>query len=142
MQSIQAEIGDVVAASTLELFAAYGVELYTPQDPDREAAVAFAAVIGFTGEALRGTLLLAPECAVLERTQQVAGSSNRDWVGELANQLLGRVKNHLLRYGVEIHVTIPLVLRGERIAPSARGEIVPHVYDAAPGDVRVWFDFE
>ena len=128
-------IDSCVDQCTTELFAAYGVELGA-SGRDHTADIGYAAVIGFTGESLRGTLLLAPARSIVERSQASAGISDRDWVGELANQLLGRIKNALLRYGAEIFVTTPLVLRGEHIAPSPRGGLKPHVFDG----VSVWFD--
>jgi len=65
----------------------------------------------------------------------------RDWLAELTNQLLGRVKNRLLAFGTVIHCSTPVVLGGERIAPIA-SQPLGHLFTADGGVVSVWFDTE
>ena len=80
------------------------------------------------------TLTDRPEvCAVLGTT----GDGN-DWITELVNQLVGRIKNALLRHDIEIIISTPVRLRGDRLAPLAGGE----VFRSPAGEVCVWFDFE
>jgi hypothetical protein len=63
----------------------------------------------------------------------------RDWLAELTNQLLGRVKNRLLAFGTVIHCSTPVVLGGERIAPIS-SQPLGHLFTADGGLVSVWFD--
>jgi CheY-specific phosphatase CheX len=62
-------------------------------------------------------------------------------VGELTNQLIGRIKNRLLRRGVEVYITTPVVLRGRQLALDADGAIpTPMFFAGARGGVAVWID--
>ena len=85
-QRIQA----MAALAATELLQAYGVKL----SPTGEAwaendELMFSGVMGFIGERVRGTCLLAaPRETILSSAP--AEARPRDWVGELANQLVGR----------------------------------------------------
>jgi hypothetical protein len=68
--------------------------------------------------------------------------SPRDWVCELANQLMGRVKNRLLGLGVEILLATPAGLTGENLSPAPGKLRAPQVFAAADGFVVVWIDCE
>lgn len=140
--SNQEIVDDIVQRATIELFDAYGVTLEVGASDHAIAPIAFAAVIGFSGETLRGTLLFAPSEAVLLASEQLPEDAARDWVGELANQLLGRVKNHLLRYDVEVFLTVPLVIRGQHISVETRGALGPHRFSCEAGGVSVWMDVD
>jgi hypothetical protein len=50
--------------------------------------------------------------AVLQHTLPTPDANLADWCGELANQLLGRLKNQLLDYEVVINLALPLVVSG------------------------------
>lgn len=108
----------------------------------RGADLLFCGVIGFTGEQMRGTLLLATSQEPLGRTSPASDSSLREWIAELSNQLLGRVKNRLIPHGVELHLSTPIVLRGQHIAPVSRAELIPFAFSCDGGYVCVWFDAE
>lgn len=143
--SNRAVLDDIVTRSSLELFAAYGLELIRCAEPP-PARVAeelvYAGIIGYTGESMRGSLVLAPTAELLERSYQ-GTSSARDWTAELANQLLGRIKNQLLGCGVEIYVTTPVLIRGAHLAPVPRvEELQPHRFVAGTSELMVWFDAE
>lgn len=127
-----------------DLFAAYNIGLtpMPPPDPIDSSDYTYMGLIGFTGESMRGTLLLAPAALAISNAAWQTRQELRDWVGELANQLLGRIKNQLLRYGVEIYLTMPITIRGTHLAPVSRGELRPYAFDAAPGTVAVWLDAE
>lgn len=71
-----------------------------------------AGIIGFAGPGFGGTLAIrAPSMVVLQCLPifvrdpgvQVLG----DWIAELANQLLGRTKNKLIRFGTTLQITPP-----------------------------------
>src|SRR4030095_1473049 len=114
---IQAFFEQVASAACQELFSRYGVAVHRATEDDQPVSPDFllCSVIGFTGRDVRGTLVLA-------LTEELSGSSNpiagahasarsdratqRDWVGELSNQLLGRIKIELLKCGVEIYLNL------------------------------------
>jgi hypothetical protein len=108
----------------------------------RGAELLYCGVVGFTGDQMRGTLLLATSSEPLGRTSPTSDASLREWIAELSNQLLGRVKNRLIPRGVELHLSTPVVLRGQHIAPVSRAELIPFAFSCDGGYVCVWFDAE
>jgi CheY-specific phosphatase CheX len=91
------------------------------------------AIIGFAGTQMRGSLVLSANRGLLERSRPVAavrvtpsvpGSAPgpapsppavdalQDWIGELANQLLGRLKSRFLAHGVAIQLGTPTTVSG------------------------------
>lgn len=136
------QIQRLAAAAGAELFCAYGVEA-TPATGGwvETDELLYSGVMGFVGDALRGTCLLAaPAATVLAAAPPDARP--RDWVGELANQLVGRLKSKLLARSVTIAMTTPVVLTGVRISPLPRGDVAPAVFDTVTGRVMVWLELE
>lgn len=115
--------GDVVAQSITSLFDAYGVMVTRIAEPD-EPSNPIAATIGFTSPQASGTLTLTMSAAVVAS----AGASGAnlgavtDWAGELANQALGRIKNRLLSYGIELRVANPVVVVGTELRVHPAGQ--------------------
>src|SRR5262249_60168914 len=66
----------------------------------------------------------------------------RDWVGELSNQPLGRIKIELLKRGVEIYLTLPAVLLGQHLAPLPRAQLKPLKFTLSHGAAAVWIELE
>jgi CheY-specific phosphatase CheX len=133
-----------ISAACVSLFEDYKLPLVRIRHGSLRAdmPLLFCGVVGFSGEQMRGTLLLATSRGPLGRTTPTTDSSLREWIAELANQLLGRVKNQLLARSVTLHMTTPIVLRGEHIAPLSRAELVPYTFECDGGYVCVWFDVE
>jgi len=110
----------VISGACLALFEAVGAPL-EPVDVAVGSRDDVGASIGFTGPSLRGALVLIstrhliqsvlPEAVRGDSAAQVA-----DWTGELANQLLGRIKNKLLNYGVSVDMSTPTVIFGLELA--------------------------
>ena len=90
---------------------------------------------------MRGALVLATTKGPLELTNPGI-TSQRDWICELTNQLMGRVKNRLLRLGVEVHLATPAGLSGDNLCPTPNSLRAPQVFAAAEGFVCVWIDCE
>jgi len=129
--------------SCKSLFEAYGVGL---QDVDPGTTgtdtLLLGSVIGFTGPALRGTCILAATELPISHSNPVPGSL-RNWMAELANQLVGRIKNQLLTRGAEVYVTTPVVMKGEHLAPLPRFVLKPMAFDAdRGGTVLLWVEVE
>lgn len=137
-------IESCVNESCLSLFDDYALPLKRTNvaDMDKEAELLFCGVVGFSGDQMRGTLLLATSREPLGRTSPSTDASLREWIAELANQLLGRIKNKLFAHGVTLHLSTPIVLRGQHIAPVTRAELVPYAFTCDGGLVCVWFDAE
>jgi hypothetical protein len=133
----------LAAESCVRLFDAYGVTLCPIAHSAElgDVRVLYCGVMGFTGRGLRGTCLLATTAEPLGRSNPIGGHP-RDWIAELSNQLLGRIKNRLLAHGAEIYVTTPVVLRGEHLAPMPRHDLEPHAFRSDQGAVFVWVEVE
>ena len=137
-QRIQA----MAASAANELLDAYGVKLAETAEVWEESdEVLYSGVMGFVGERVRGTCLLAaPKDTILATAPQEARP--RDWVGELANQLVGRLKSKLMAHGVTIALSTPVVLRGVKLSPLPRTDVEPVVFESTAGKVLVWLEVE
>jgi CheY-specific phosphatase CheX len=79
-------------------------------------------LIGFGGQHLRG--MLAVQCAPeflqsshpsVAMGMPVSDADIEDWLGEIANQVLGRFKNLLLAYDVKLELSTPSVVSGKSL---------------------------
>jgi CheY-specific phosphatase CheX len=143
----------VASAACEELFARYGVAVRRASEDAQPVSPDFlvCSVIGFSGRDVRGTLVLALTEELSGMSNPVAGSNpgavgnhgiQRDWVGELSNQLLGRIKIELLRCGVEIYLNLPAVLLGQHLAPLPRSQLKPLKFTLGQGAAAVWIELE
>lgn len=139
------EILDEIASNAcVSLFSDYALPLGKATSPDEalHTELVYCSVIGFSSEQLRGTLLLAASKEPVGRTSPVSGAAAREWVAELANQLLGRIKGKLAERGVLLALSTPLLLRGEHLRPLSSHEMKPIVFTCEGGCVCVWLDAE
>ena len=107
-----------------------------------ESALCYCAVIGYSGKAFRGSLVVGFSGAAMVHLKEQTGAADRDALGELSNQLLGRLKNRLLRHEVELFLGIPVVLRGEHFSPLPRRELKTQVFRLGKGDLTIWIEME
>ncbi|KYG00846.1 MULTISPECIES: chemotaxis protein CheX [unclassified Sorangium] len=143
-------IYDELAASCVHLFRDNGVELRLLEHQDSEATPGNAVVsfIGFTGDHLRGSLtIVAPvalitRCHPLRERRQLDDDMVCDWASELANQLLGRVKNRLRHLGLIIVLSTPSAAIGEHLrAREEQSEGFRRLlFDAGTDRLAVLFD--
>lgn len=98
---------------------------------DRPSVVA---ILGYTGNTIQGSLVLqATRTAVaglvpaeMRDIAQGCDDLLRDHLGELANQLLGRVKNCLLEQGVVVAMATPTTAVGRDLSfGSCSGDVSP-----------------
>jgi CheY-specific phosphatase CheX len=135
------EIQSLAGSACVELMKAYGVELTSAEGWGDSDEIMYSGVMGFVGDRVRGTCLLAaPQGTVIAAAPQEA--SARDWVGELANQLVGRLKAKLIARGATIALSTPVVLRGVKLSPVPRTEVQPVVFQSTAGKVLVWLEVE
>jgi hypothetical protein len=109
----------IINDSICGLFAVSGIKLAPIASLPESHDHTFAASIGFTNPQMPGTLVLTldRELAVNSRPTELRAKEPSeqdldDWVGELVNQLIGRIKNQLLRHKLELELSIPAVVRG------------------------------
>jgi hypothetical protein len=136
------QVVELATLACVDLFAAYGLPMTrSVHAADAEYDLLYCGVMGFVGKSARGMCLLGASREPIEQTAPVAGDL-RDWLGELTNQLVGRLKVKLLGRGIEIALTTPVVLKGHHIAPLPRRELIPEVLVGSCGRVLLWADVE
>jgi CheY-specific phosphatase CheX len=136
-RAIQALAG----AACVELMQAYGVQLSPRLGWAESDEVMLSGVMGFVGDAVRGTCVLAAPLGTIEAAAPKDAGA-RDWVGELSNQLVGRLKAKLMARGATIALSTPVVLRGVKLSPLPRTDVEPVVFETSTGKVLVWLEVE
>jgi hypothetical protein len=141
MSSIVQAFERIVGQCCEELFRAYGVEL-ARDHATYEGEMMLCGILGFTGTAVRGAIILAGGEGPFIHTNPIPGSPERTWCAELTNQLVGRVKNALVTRGVEIHLSTPVVLRGAHLAPLPRLNLPPLSFRDRDDVLCVWIELD
>lgn len=150
---VRAWVEESLRESALELFRSeeFGLTDLRWQDgsvfEDRPSVVA---ILGYTGQVMQGALVLhATREAVAalvpaEMREMAQGCDDllRDQLGELANQLLGRVKNSMLGMGVVLSMSTPTTAVGRDIRfGSSSGDVTPeYAISWAGGSLLVRLD--
>lgn len=100
------------------------------------------AIIGFSSEDLGGALGIAVEKTVIEKVYCKGEMALSDgWIAEVANQLLGRLKNTFLAYGIVFKVVIPMVLHGLHLRMNLENhKVIQFGFDSGCGRLGVWID--
>lgn len=114
----------------------------------RRVELSRAASIGFVSDCVRGTLLIAPEGDLVRQSHPLAASGDvsadaeRDWLGETANQLLGRLRNQLVAHHVDLLSDTPLFVSGTvRLGGIRRAtSVLDFEVDGRP--LRMWWDVQ
>ncbi len=99
------------------------------------------AVIGFSGD-YKGAVGFSAEKALVKTVYGECNTLLSDsWVAEIANQVLGRLKNALLAYGINIQIALPMVLNGIKIqVRSINGVPYQSALRSESGGICVWVD--
>lgn len=146
-----AEIEEYVAISVCDLFDAYGMSVEHASGGVAEmAGPSVMAVMGYASDEIRGALLLLTSPAVvtaLRPPEMVARTIApedvlRDVLGEFANMLLGRVKNHLTRRALSPFLSTPTTVFGADLklpAPTS-GISAWHTFSTPSDAIFVRFD--
>ena len=129
-----------------ELLATHDIHCHVTEpdsarDPNKSRYVS---VLGATGEGIALSSMLRIRKDLLLGLHP-AGSSDvsdkdlEDWCRELNNQLVGRMKNKLLRYGITITLGLPVLLTGTNVtvvaAPDAT--VSQHAIQIADGAISL-----
>jgi chemotaxis protein CheX len=139
--SVREALREMLATKAHELFADYGVSceavdaLYRT---DRELC----GILGFTGDHVCGSVVLSATPDAISSSNPIGDGPTRGWVSELTNQLVGRFKNTLLRCGVELVMSIPVVLTGTQLLPMPQAVIAPTRLAVGAGFITLWLELE
>jgi hypothetical protein len=115
MRSPPSLIDTIVQSATVELFHSYGVAVAPlPRRPPRPATLpdGHFGVITFNGHGMNGALTLFVPTPILGLTKAstLQALQARDWIRELTNQLMGRIKTRLLQLQVTLQIGLPSAL--------------------------------
>src|SRR5262249_54026692 len=91
---------------------------------------------------LCGSVVISANEAAIASSNPVGDGATRGWVAELANQLVGRFKNAMLRHGVEVAMSIPVVLTATQLRPLPHTQIEPLRLALGAGQLTVWLEVE
>ena len=124
-----------VHAAADELFS--GVKpSFAPRREVDDVEFRSAGMVGFVSSTFQGSIVVAIKGLESLRTRLY-----EDWVGELANQLSGRVKNRLLRHRLPPYDVSPQVtIRGRELEPTRRSadETLCYCSSSPAGDCCIW----
>jgi hypothetical protein len=141
-----ATLGEILKASCVELLAEYGLEAKpsTASLPSEPPVSVLVAGVDFRGNELRGTVALWAARTVFKETTRGAAGLNAeegdlpDWACELANQLVGRMKNKLRAYDVSLNLNVPRLINESGMAELERG--VRHRFSCDFGAIAACLD--
>jgi CheY-specific phosphatase CheX len=139
-------LGLYVGRAVPDLFAANGTILSPAADEGTDGGYSIAGIIGFVGD-LSGTLLLGsgPDLVrgshPMRKTKSISTDMQLDWIGELANQTVGRLSIRLAAHDVHFEFSPPISVMGERMRHvGSKGQTFRAAFGSPLGDVRVWID--
>lgn len=146
MPTLDRQLDVVVKDASVGLLDAYGIAISLhSQDVISRVKTDFrAGVIGFSGEHLKGSVSLQIDDETLKKIGSPSYDLN-DWVAELSNQLLGRIKNKLLRFDVIIGPSTPIAVTGEQLQmtfKSQKAHVLEFRGDSGNEKIVVYVDAE
>jgi hypothetical protein len=146
----RATIDTILQSSAVELFHTQGIAV-APLVPlavgTQQRFYDWVGVIGFDTETLNGNLTLSVPTGILQSRDPGLNPGDEvswqaDWVRELANQLLGRVKNRLSKFQVVLRTRLPTSMSGAALELHKRRTPSEMLYRfrALRGDILVVVD--
>lgn len=130
-----------IQTATIELFGVNHVALAPASTGNRRRIETeeFRAAIAYRGQGFDGTLVLGIDRGPLQKLtgSTELGAAVSDRVKELANQLLGRIKNKLLRYQVVVEVGLPRSGVHRPAEQRSQSSSIEYSFHALNGSVRV-----
>jgi len=141
-----------IVQGALALFSSHGVNLTVANTLEiarppaatrtRPSDVSLLGIAGFGGPNFTGYIVINANEHVL-RQSNLTTSSPEDWMAELSNQLLGRIKNHLLRQGVAMQRMPPMVVTGLGASLTSDLKGAPLLFlRSEQGSVQIWLKSE
>ena len=84
--------------------------------PDRLEETLLCSSIGLAGDQFKLSVVILATSQTIAPLCPMSGASTADWIGELANQLVGRLKNALIEYGHSGQLSLPSTLSGSGLS--------------------------
>jgi CheY-specific phosphatase CheX len=141
MSPLHDKLREILAGKAHELFADYGVACATTSSPSPPTRL-LCGILGFTGDHLCGSVVVAASPEAIAGSNPIGDGATRGWVAELTNQIVGRFKNALLRCGVEVAMSIPVVLTASQLTPLPQTQADPVCMVVGDGVLTLWLEVE
>jgi hypothetical protein len=141
MSVVHETLRDILDCKARELFADYGVTC-SPGSSRVESGRLLCGILGFTGDQLCGSVVVSATPDAIAESNPIRDGATRGWVAELTNQLVGRFKNALLRVGVEVAMSVPVVLTAAQLTPLPQHTSEPIRLDVGTGYVAIWLEID
>ena len=116
--------------------------------PEATLPTAVISVLGFSGEQMKGSLVISCERKLLEKSHPnnamgmpIGDEDITDWIGELANQMLGRLKNKITIYGCSFSMSTPTTMssNGLKLTKPKNGSSLEIRYTGDLGELVIHF---
>jgi hypothetical protein len=120
---------DLYVQASSELFSAYGLAVSGRDTGARKRhETRYVSILSATGEKIRLLSTLNVDESLLasmhpSREAKLSQRQLEDWCRELNNQLMGRMKNKLLRVGCEVMTGLPSLITGTDISPVTEPDL-------------------
>lgn len=141
MTSLYETLREMLAGKATELFTDYGVNCQPAEAPN-DGGRQLCGVLGFTGDRLCGSVVISATHEAVASSNPIGDGATRGWVAELTNQLVGRFKNALLRHGVEVAMSVPVVLTATQLMPLPQTQIGATRLAIGSGFMTIWLEIE
>jgi CheY-specific phosphatase CheX len=141
MSSLHDALREILSSKAHELFADYGMVCTVDSSPP-EVTRQLCGILGFTGDRLCGSVVMSATEDAVANSNPIKDGATRGWVAELTNQLVGRFKNALFRHGVEVAMSIPVVLTATQLTPLPQTSEQPTRLQVGTGFVTIWLETE
>ena len=143
MTALQETLRGLLTEKTVELFGAYDVRCDFVEVPP-SADKLMCGILGFTGDKLCGSVVMSASPEAVASSNPIGDGATRGWIAELTNQLVGRFKNELFRRGVEVAMSVPVVLTATQLTPVTQSRPASFVVSKSDqtGTVTLWLEIE
>ena len=143
MTALQETLRGLITEKAAELFGAYDVRCDFVDSPP-PADKLMCGILGFTGDKLCGSVVMSASPDAVSCSNPIGDGATRGWIAELTNQLVGRFKNELFRRGVEVAMSVPVVLTATQLTPVTQSQptCLQVTKGTMSGSVTLWLEIE
>jgi CheY-specific phosphatase CheX len=141
-------IDTIIQSSTVELMHSHSVSVAPRSRDDALNELGsdweIAGVVDFDGPNIRGGLtVVIPETVyrlMVQRRPQK--TTHAEWMYEITNQVMGRIKNRLIQFQVKLRTSFPVVLSGEALQRHKQqtADQVVYCFATLRGEITVSVD--
>lgn len=138
---IPSRLKQQLTQSTEDFFKTSGVSEVSAVSQANAVSFQWTGIIGLAGDQIQGSLAVSCTQDLLNKTHPnhalgmpVGPDDLVDWLGEIANQVLGRLKNLTLEYDLSFSLSAPNVVKGQALEIQDQGKrSVEKLYFLADG---------